>query len=123
MRYTCFAAVMMLSVGVVFAEDAKNAGVTPEETKEGFVGLFDGKTLDGWQGAVDGYTVEDGTMLCKPGGDLYTSKEYANFILRFEFKTPPGGNNGVSIRTPLNSKLPSAFSGMEIQILDDVSTR
>ena len=121
MRCTCIAAVMMLSVGVVFAQDATNVGVTPEEAKEGFVSLFDGCTLDGWQGAVDGYTVKDGTMVCEPGGNLFTDKEYANFILRFEFKLPPGGNNGVSIRSPLVGA--SAYSGMEIQILDDADLK
>jgi hypothetical protein len=119
MRCTCCVAVMLLSAGVAFAQDAKAAGVTPEEAKDGFVSLFDGKTLNGWQGAVKGYTVADGTMTCKPGGDLYTAKEYANFIFRFEFKLPPAGNNGVSIRMPLNSTQPSAYAGMEIQILDD----
>jgi hypothetical protein len=98
-------------------EDAKKAGVTPEEAKEGFVSLFDGKTLEGWQGAVAGYKVVDGTMLCEPGGNLFTKKEYANFILRFEFKLPPAGNNGVGIRSPLEGT--AAYTGMEIQILDD----
>jgi hypothetical protein len=117
MRCTSTIAAMLLSVGLVYAQDAKTAGVTPEEAREGFVSLFDGKTLRGWQGAVNGYTIENGTMVCKPGGDLYTNKEYANFILRFEFKLPPAGNNGVSIRSPLTGA--SAYTGMEIQILDD----
>ncbi len=56
-------------------------------------------------------------MVCKPGGNVYTKKEYANFILRFEFKLPPGGNNGVGIRTPTQGD--AAYVGMEIQILDD----
>ena len=116
---TCTAVVLLLSASLACAEDAKTVGGAKEEAKDGFVSLFDGKTLDGWQGAVKGYTVEGNAMVCKPGGDLYDTKEYANFILRFEFKLPPGGNNGVSIRTPLNSPLPSAYSGMEIQILDD----
>ena len=119
MRYAGTVVMLLLSLSVACAQDAKMAGVTPEEAKEGFVSLFDGCTLDGWQGDVNGYTVKDGTMVCEPGGNLYTDKEYANFILRFEFKTPPGGNNGVCIRTPLESDLPAAYSGMEIQILDD----
>lgn len=116
MRCTCVIAAIFLSAGLVDAQDAKPLGVTPEE---GFVSLFDGKTLAGWQGDVKGYSIEDGTMVCKSGGDLYTAKEYANFILRFEFKLPPGGNSGVSIRSPLKGPVPSAYAGMEIQILDD----
>jgi hypothetical protein len=102
--------------GLVFAEEVNKAGVTPEEAKEGFVSLFDGKTLQGWTGDVQGYKVEDGTIVCR-GDCLYTEKEYANFALRFEFKLPPGGNNGVGIRTPKEG-IP-AYVGMEIQILDD----
>jgi len=93
------------------------AGLSEEEAKDGFVSLFDGKTLDGWTGSVKGYTLEDGAMICKPGGNLYTEKEYGNFIFRFEFKLPPGGNNGVGIRTPMGKN--AAYHGMEIQILDD----
>jgi hypothetical protein len=119
MRCTCVTAVVWLCAGMVVAQDAKSVGVAPDEAKDGFVSLFDGKTLDGWQGDVKGYSVIDGTMICRPGGNLYTAKEYANFVFRFEFKLPPAGNNGVSIRAPLNNPAPSAYSGMEIQILDD----
>ncbi|MEJ7709891.1 MAG: DUF1080 domain-containing protein [Pyrinomonadaceae bacterium] len=61
----------------------------------------------------------DGVLVCpaEGGGNLYTEKEYANFIFRFEFKTEPGGNNGVGIRAPLEGD--AAYVGMEIQILDD----
>ena len=99
------------------ASDARTTNLAPEEAKEGFVSLFNGKNLDGWQGKPNRYTVENGEMVCKPGGTIFTVKEYANFILRFEFKLPPGGNNGVGIRTPLKGN--PAFDGMEIQILDD----
>ena len=119
MRRQCASAVaiMLLIVGSVHADDATPTGPSPEEAKEGFVALFDGKTLDGWQGDVKGYAAVNGTMLCKPGGNLFTVKEYANFVLRFEFKLPPAGNNGVGSRTSLKGD--AAYAGMEIQILDD----
>ena len=87
--------------------------------EEGFVPLFDGKTLDGWVGSVDGYEVVDGAIACIPdkGGNLFTKNEYANFVLRFEFKLPPGGNSGLGVRAPLEGK--TSRLGMEIQILDD----
>jgi 3-keto-disaccharide hydrolase len=90
-------------------------------TDEGFVALFDGKTLDGWQGGKDGYEIVDGAIVCKEkgGGNLYTAKEYADFHLKFEFKLTPGANNGIGIRTPLEGD--PAFVGMEIQVLDDSS--
>ncbi len=89
--------------------------------EEGFVSLFDGKTLEGWQGAVKGYTVEDGAIVCQKqgGGNLYTAKEYKNFVFRFEFKLTPGANNGIGIRTPMQGD--PAYVGMEIQVLDDTA--
>jgi len=89
------------------------------EPEEGFVTLFDGKTLRGWQKGPHGYVVENGVLVCQKGHGrrLMTAKEYANFIFRFEFKLEPGSNNGVGIRTPLQGN--PAYAGMEIQILDD----
>jgi hypothetical protein len=92
----------------------------------GFVSLFDGKTLDGWtlvRGKGPGYVVRDGLLVCPAdgGGNLLTEKEYSNFIFRFEFRMEPGGNNGVGIRAPLKGDI--AYSGMEIQILDDQHER
>jgi hypothetical protein len=119
MRYSLLLAAILTRVSFAFAADTTTNNLAPEEAKNGFVCVFDGQTLNGWQGDVKGYTIQDGTMICDPGGNVYLNKEYANFIFRFEFKLPPAGNNGVSIRTPLDASLPSAYSGMEIQILDD----
>lgn len=93
-----------------------------KSTEQGFIPLFDGKTTQGWtlvKGVGPGYVVKDGVLVCPldGGGNLLTEKEYGNFIFRFEFKTEPGGNNGVGIRTPLEGD--AAYQGMEIQILDD----
>jgi hypothetical protein len=93
------------------------------EKEEGFVSLFDGKTLDGWQGNKSGYDIVDGAIVCKEkgGGNIYTEKEYADFHLKFEFKLTPGANNGIGIRTPLSGD--PAYVGMEIQVLDDSSDK
>jgi hypothetical protein len=90
--------------------------------EDGFVSLFDGKTTNGWtlvKGQGPGYVPKDGILVCPAdgGGNLYTEKEYSNFIFRYEYRLSPGGNNGVGIRAPLAGD--AAYSGMEIQILDD----
>ncbi len=102
---------------------AAAAQLSQQDNEEGFVPIFNGKNLDGWVGSVKGYTVENGVLVCKKngGGNLFTEKEYSDFILRFEYKLPPGGNNGVGIRAPLNSN--PAYAGMEIQLLDDYHPR
>jgi hypothetical protein len=98
------------------------AAAAQSSDKKGFVSLFNGRDLSGWKLVNkhgSGYIVRDGVLVCPAdgGGNLFTEKEYANFVLRFEFKTEPGGNNGVGIRAPLEGD--AAYSGMEIQILDD----
>jgi hypothetical protein len=92
----------------------------------GFHPLFNGKNLDGWMlvgGKGRGYVVENGILVCPAdgGGNLLTEREYANFVLRFDFRTEPGGNNGVGIRTPKEGD--AAYVGMEIQILDHKDAR
>ena len=89
----------------------------------GFVSLFDGKSLNGWQFAGregDGYLVEKGVLVCPAsgGGNLFTVKQYADFIFRFEFRLESNSNNGVGIRCPLAAKR-TAYDGMEIQIIDN----
>jgi hypothetical protein len=49
--------------------------------------------------------------------NLYTKKEYGDFVFRFEFMLTPGANNGLGIRTPLEGD--AAYQGMELQILDN----
>ena len=95
----------------------------PEEKAAGFVSIFDGKTFTGWTGATDGYEIVDGTIRCIPGqgGNLLTQKEYADFILRVEFKLSAGGNNGIGIRAPEKGHV--ATEGIEIQILDNTAEK
>lgn len=93
--------------------------ISHAEEESGFVPLFNGKDLTGWIGDTKGYVPEDGKIVCRPGGNLYTEKEYSNFVIRFEFKLTPGANNGLGIRTP--PKGDAAYVGMELQILDDTA--
>jgi hypothetical protein len=97
-----------------------DASAEPPANDEGFVSLFDGKTLHGWKGS-DGYRVEDGNLVCVQGGkgNLLTEKEYRDFVLRFDFKLTPGANNGLGIRCPFRPDGNLHLDGIEIQILDD----
>ena len=105
------------------APDAANA-ILASKGAQGFQSIFDGKSLDGWAGAVENYEVVNGAIRCKPekGGVLHTAKEYSNFAARLEFRLPPGGNNGLAIRYPGSGD--TAYSGMcELQVLDDTASK
>ena len=101
----------------------KEFNLTPEEKAEGFAALFNGRNLDNWVGNKESYVVEEGMIVIKPengsGGNLYTEKEFGDFIFRFEFQLTPGANNGLGIRAPLEGD--AAYAGMELQILDDTA--
>ncbi len=96
--------------------------LTAEEKARGFEMLFDGTDLSKWHGDLEGYTVVNGAIYVSANygatGNLYTNKEYRNFVYRFEFCfLEEGVNNGVGIRTPEN--VDAAYDGMcELQILD-----
>ncbi|MDR1270940.1 MAG: DUF1080 domain-containing protein [Planctomycetaceae bacterium] len=110
----------MLICSFLLSADAAPNTLSPEEKAEGFQLLFDGRQLSPkiWQSAIAGYPVEHGAIVCRGGGNLLTAKEYGDFVLRFEFALPPGGNNGVGIRTESPTKN-AVYHGMEIQILDN----
>ena len=124
---------LMLLVGSVTG-CAGRADAADEAGEKGFTKLFNGKDLTGWMYGTDkgkekkqgaGYQVdaERGVLYTteKDDGNLYTEKEYANFVFRFEFKLTPGANNGVALRTPRDGN--AAYLGMESQILDDTAEK
>jgi len=81
---------------------APKASWAAEKTEEGFVSLFDGKTLAGWH-LMNGakFFVEDGVLKHRVGmGWLRSDKEYADFILRLEFRfMKPNQDGGVFLRS------------------------
>ena len=73
--------------------------------EEGFVPLFNGEDLSGWEGDPFLWKVEDGLLVGRSPGIAYndflaTTKEYSDFILRFEIQLLENvGNSGVQIRS------------------------
>src|SRR3974390_1674190 len=100
-------AALMASAAVAFAAD-----------EEGFVPLFNGKDLSGWNlrrpdgnqswsvlpGGILKNTVEKGVH----GTDLVSENKFWNFTVRYEYMTPNGSNSGFYLR-----------GRYEIQILGD----
>ena len=111
--------VILILVGCCCLVATAAHGAEPAADNSGFVSLFDGKTLTGWQGALNGYEARDGVLAPKAGvgGNLYTKDEYGDFVFRFEFKLTPNANSGIGLRTLTHGD--SAYVGMESQVLDD----
>lgn len=88
--------------------------------------LFDGKTLDGWEGdkdkvwrVVDGVIV-GGSMQGNPRNEFLTSaKAYADFVLKLEYKivgTEGFVNGGVQIRSRRIPNPPNEMKGYQADI-------
>jgi hypothetical protein len=79
------------------AQPTKEAPVVPpREGKSEIIKLFDGKTLDGWEGYSDLWSVKDGVIVAKNTKPLkystylLTKNKYSDFRLTFQFKLLPG---------------------------------
>lgn len=96
--------------------------VSAAEPEEGFVSLFDGKTLDGWKvnNTPEAFSIEDGAI--KANGDcthlFYEGKvnaaTFKDFELRLDVMTRKNSNGGIFIHTKFQ---PTGWpSGYEIQV-------
>ena len=117
-----FPAVLLLLLAVPLV--AADREIT-EWSETGFVDLFNGKDLTGWQ-TTGNWIVKDGVITLHPregeeGWQRYdayltTEKTYRNYVLEVEFTFEPEGNSGVFLR--VGDLEDHVSSGLEVQILD-----
>lgn len=109
--------------------------------KDGYITLFDGKTLNGWRGygmdkAPEAWDVKDGAIHINAtgtgeahadiGGDLMFAHKFKNFELTFEYKVSKGANSGVfymarEVKDNKGEYLPIWQSASEYQVLDNAN--
>ena len=85
----------------------KKQASEPQPVEKGFTPLFDGKTLQNWEGKKKFFRVQNSAIVAGflhariPNNEFLASeKEYGNFELRFEAKLVGQGNNaGVQFRS------------------------
>ena len=97
--------------------------VTPAGADEGWVSLFDGKTLNGWvqKNGTAIYRVQNGTVLGRtnegsPNSFLCTEKTYADFELEFDVKVANALNSGVQIRSKTKGSPTGRVYGPQVEI-------
>jgi hypothetical protein len=120
---------LLLLVMASVARAADNQ-LTDKEKADGWILLFDGKTLDGWMtsSAKPSKTpVEDGCINPhKCGGYMMVHKKmWENFVVSMDYKISKGCNSGVFIRTYSLKPRPGkdvGFNGIEIAIDDTYGT-
>jgi hypothetical protein len=109
--------------GAVVAQANRAGDLSAQEKQDGFVALFDGKSLTGWMtmplgDAPGSWIVRDGILTHTPGDSwIATVRDYTDFVLRLEYRTGEGSDSGIFMRST-TSGYPS-FTGMEIEIKND----
>jgi hypothetical protein len=93
--------------------------------KDGFVPLFNGKNLDGWDGDPRLWKAQDGMIIGSTEGTpleynsfLITKKSYANFILRAEAKLR-NHNSGIQFRSEEVPDLKWAVRGYQADMAEN----
>lgn len=107
------------------AKQLLNTEPEPDLKDPGFVYLFDGKTLNGWntkQGTMK-FEVKDGAIVgtCSKGPSTFlcTDKDYTNFIFTCESKWEVDGNSGVQVRSRTrNERKMNVVFGPQVEMED-----
>jgi len=137
-RVVLFALVCMAMCSV--AAIAQNK-LTAKEKKEGWILLFDGKSMTGWRACnetamPDNWVIENGVVrvitnaekkakLSNPNASvvakdiLYGAKKFKNFELSIDWNIGKGGNSGVFYSVVEVPGKPIYTAGVEVQILDN----
>jgi len=93
--------------------------------EDGFVSIFDGKTLNGWEGDTAYWRVEDGNLIGEITPDnplktnsfvVYQGGEPGDFELKLEFKITESGNSGINYRSERVPDVPHALRGYQADI-------
>ncbi|MRI00684.1 DUF1080 domain-containing protein [Kriegella sp. EG-1] len=99
----------------------------PEQTEEAaaFKAIFDGKTLNGWDGDPTYWSVVDGTIVGEITPEtllktntfiIYENDQLADFELKLEFKISENGNSGINYRSDQLDTIPFALRGYQADI-------
>lgn len=93
--------------------------------RDGFVQIFDGKTLQGWEGDPVYWSVENGslvgtvtpeTILKRNTFIIWRGGLTADFELKVDYRITAGGNSGINYRSEEIPDLPFALKGYQADI-------
>jgi hypothetical protein len=102
---------------------AQNRALTAKEIAEGWIELWDGSTLFGWnpEGGAK-WRISEGSIVADAGesGWLRTSAAFADFVFECEYRTGVNGNSGVFLRSAKAGE--PHITGYELQIWNERPT-
>ncbi len=109
---------------VLIMASCKTSGQN-QGSNDGFVQIFDGKTLTGWEGDTTYWRVENGnlvgeitpsTLLKTNSFIIWRGGRPADFELTLEFKITKTGNSGINYRSVEFEGVPHALKGSQADI-------
>ena len=98
---------------------------TSQNTSDGFIKIFDGKTLQGWDADTSFWRVENGVIVGQvlPGKPIKTNTfliwkdgQPADFEFKAEYRISPEGNSGVQYRSEELKDIRYALKGYQADI-------
>src|SRR4051812_46915221 len=117
--FTIRTGLLILAAGIAGAQGQANT-LSEKEAAEGWILVFDGKTLNGWEphGGAEDWKVEDGALACAATGPswLGTSAEFSDYVLKLQFRGSGKVNSGVFLRSRKEGQ--PHLTGYELQIWD-----
>ncbi|MBD3630685.1 DUF1080 domain-containing protein [Cyclobacterium sp.] len=105
--------------------DSVAEAVQAQDDNDGFVQIFDGSTLNGWDGDPTYWRVEDGALIGEITEETTLDRNHfiiwqggqpADFEFKAEFKITEAGNSGVNYRSDLVEGLDHALKGYQADI-------
>ncbi len=110
---------------IVLLTGGCNTSVTGQKKEEGFVQIFDNKTLKNWEGDTNYWRVENGGIVGEITADkllknntfiIWKGGEPKDFELKLEYKITKDGNSGINYRSEQLKDLPYALKGYQADI-------
>lgn len=101
---------LTLAFSVAPLQAADNT-LTTEEVRDGWILLFDGKTLFGWEPTSQAdWQVVDGTIRVTSGdkGLLCTTTQFSEYILKVDFRAGKETNSGIFLHTSRSPQDPAS---------------
>lgn len=99
--------------------------VTGQTKEVGFKQIFDGKTFKGWEGDLNYWRVEGGSIVGEITADkllksntfiIWRGGETKDFELKLEYKMSIDGNSGINYRSEQITEVPFALKGYQADI-------
>ena len=106
-------------------ETATEQTAQTESEDDGFTQIFDGRSLAGWEGDPNYWSVQDGSLVGEVTPEtllenntfiVWQGGEPSDFELKLEFKIAEAGNSGINYRSTKIDTIPYALQGYQADI-------